>query len=69
MKNFSRRVLRIIAFLVVPLIASATAPMLSACGGGAGNCCKVCSEGEACGDSCIAKNETCTKGAGCACNG
>jgi hypothetical protein len=67
MKSFSRRVLRIIAFLVVPLIASATAPMLSACGAGA--FCKVCSEGKACGDTCIAKNETCTKGTGCACNG
>ena len=32
------------------------------------NCCKVCSTGKACGDTCIAKNLTCHKGAGCACN-
>jgi hypothetical protein len=33
------------------------------------SCCKVCKTGKACGDSCIAKSDTCTKGAGCACNG
>ncbi len=32
-------------------------------------CCKVCTTGKACGDSCIAKNLTCHKGPGCACNG
>lgn len=32
-------------------------------------CCKVCKKGKACGDSCIAKSKTCTKGPGCACNG
>jgi|GEM_PF-2912658 len=33
------------------------------------NCCKVCRKGQACGDSCIARNETCHKGPGCACQG
>lgn len=32
-------------------------------------CCKICSKGKACGDSCIARNKTCRKGPGCACNG
>lgn len=32
-------------------------------------CCKICRKGKACGDSCIARNKTCRKGAGCACNG
>ncbi|RUO18717.1 hypothetical protein [Aliidiomarina haloalkalitolerans] len=32
-------------------------------------CCKVCTKGKACGDSCIARNKTCHKGRGCACNG
>ena len=32
-------------------------------------CCKVCSKGKACGNSCIAKDRKCTKGKGCACNG
>jgi len=32
-------------------------------------CCKICKKGKACGDSCIAKSKTCTKGPGCACDG
>jgi hypothetical protein len=32
-------------------------------------CCKVCKKGKACGDSCIARNKTCHKGRGCACDG
>jgi hypothetical protein len=31
-------------------------------------CCKVCTTGKACGDSCIAANKNCNKGPGCACN-
>lgn len=34
----------------------------------AGLCCKTCRKGKACGDSCIARNETCRKPPGCACN-
>ena len=32
-------------------------------------CCKICSKGKACGNSCIARWKTCHKGKGCACNG
>ena len=32
-------------------------------------CCKVCSKGKACGNSCIARWKICHKGKGCACNG
>lgn len=32
-------------------------------------CCKICTKGKACGNSCIAKSKTCHKGKGCACNG
>jgi hypothetical protein len=32
-------------------------------------CCKVCSAGKPCGDSCISKNYNCTKPPGCACQG
>lgn len=32
-------------------------------------CCKVCRKGKACGDSCIAKDKTCHKSPGCACDG
>lgn len=31
-------------------------------------CCKHCSKGKACGDSCIARDKTCHQGAGCACD-
>ncbi len=29
-------------------------------------CCKMCSKGKACGDSCIARDKVCHKGKGCA---
>ncbi|HSC87553.1 MAG TPA: hypothetical protein VLC09_09800 [Polyangiaceae bacterium] len=32
-------------------------------------CCKVCSAGKACGDSCISRQKTCHKAPGCACDG
>ncbi len=32
-------------------------------------CCKVCSTGKACGDSCISRSYTCHKAPGCACDG
>lgn len=32
-------------------------------------CCKVCKAGKACGDSCIAREKTCHKSKGCACDG
>lgn len=31
-------------------------------------CCKICSKGKACGDTCIRRDYTCHKGRGCACN-
>jgi hypothetical protein len=38
------------------------------CGGLGGGCCKMCDQGQACGDTCIAAGASCTKGSGCACN-
>lgn len=32
-------------------------------------CCKICTTGKACGDSCISRSYTCHKGPGCACDG
>ena len=32
-----------------------------------GTCCKECVDSKPCGDSCIARNQTCRQGAGCAC--
>jgi hypothetical protein len=31
-------------------------------------CCKVCSKGQACGNSCISRRFQCHKGRGCACD-
>lgn len=31
-------------------------------------CCKICTTGKACGDSCISRSYTCHKGPGCACD-
>ena len=31
-------------------------------------CCKVCTKGKACGNTCISASYTCHKGRGCACN-
>jgi len=31
-------------------------------------CCKYCSKGKACGDSCISRSYTCHKAPGCACD-
>jgi len=33
------------------------------------SCCRVCSAGKACGNSCISRSKTCHQGAGCACQG
>lgn len=32
-------------------------------------CCKVCSVGKACGNTCISREKTCHVGQGCACDG
>ena len=31
-------------------------------------CCKICSRGRACGNTCISASKNCHKGRGCACN-
>lgn len=32
-------------------------------------CCKICSKGKACGNTCIAREKACHVGPGCACDG
>lgn len=32
-------------------------------------CCKICTVGKACGNTCISKDKICHVGPGCACNG
>lgn len=66
-----RRVLRATAsWGVLGLLLSASVPAIQGCGGGGSDsgCCKTCTEGKACGDSCIAVNLTCNSPSGCACN-
>lgn len=66
------RLLRVLR--IVPLVLLTTAaPLTTACKDSTSpdgsKCCKVCRQGKACGDSCISTSDTCTKSAGCACNG
>jgi hypothetical protein len=32
-------------------------------------CCKICRQGKACGDTCISRDKVCHVGPGCACDG
>lgn len=32
-------------------------------------CCKICTKGKACGDTCISQDKICHVGPGCACDG
>ncbi len=50
------------------LLVTGPAAMIDPCAA-TGACCKVCTKGKACGDSCIAKHLNCHKPRGCACNG
>lgn len=43
--------------------------LLTGCSETDSDCCKVCTTGKACGDTCIPKSSNCNVGAGCACNG
>lgn len=62
-------VTRALALAIGVLTSTASVPLLQGCGGGGGDkCCKVCDQGKACGDTCIAENLTCTAPVGCACN-
>jgi hypothetical protein len=38
-------------------------------GGNTGRCCKICTKGKACGNTCISRSYTCHVGPGCACDG
>src|SRR5204863_437811 len=53
--------------LALPLLALSASTQLSACTDSTApnGCCKICKTGKACGDSCIAKSDTCNKGVVC----
>lgn len=62
-----RSMLLAIALATTTVVGSA-APLCAA-GAEGYTCCKRCSAGKPCGDSCIAKTSKCTKPKGCACQG
>lgn len=43
-------------------------PQVAWAAGASRACCKVCSTGKACGNTCIARWKTCRVGPGCACD-
>lgn len=67
-----KRIGRLASVAAASLLLGSAAPMLAGCDekpAGGGSCCRVCRTGKACGDTCIARNETCRTSGGCACNG
>lgn len=54
--------------LAFALLSIAGAGAVTGCANTSG-CCKVCSTGKACGDTCISRAYECHVGAGCACDG
>jgi len=60
----------LLAAAALALGPSALSPCAEAAAlGVAARCCKTCSAGKACGNSCIAAWKTCHQPKGCACNG
>lgn len=53
----------------VPTVAPAPAPTVAPVQPPTRSCCRVCTTGKACGDSCIARDRNCNQPTGCACNG
>ncbi|MFL6846232.1 MAG: hypothetical protein ACJ8ER_15285 [Allosphingosinicella sp.] len=64
--------MRALAFLLLGATLALGPASAGPCLGGAaaaqGYCCRHCSTGKACGNSCIARWKTCHKGKGCACD-
>ncbi|MGN6103722.1 MAG: hypothetical protein ACTHU0_01330 [Kofleriaceae bacterium] len=55
--------------LVIAIVALLATGCEDGCKRTMGQCCKVCKSSKACGDSCIASGQSCSKSGGCACNG
>ena len=59
---------------IIALLGFATAPSLAleptteAVDVAPRECCKICTAGKACGDSCISRDKDCHKPRGCACD-
>lgn len=59
--------------VTIPIQAAHAGTSLKALGpaspAASGYCCKVCSVGKACANTCISREKTCHVGQGCACDG
>lgn len=64
-RRMSARVL-CVALLLLPSMMFGTTECVTA--KPASGCCKICTKGKACGNTCIARWKTCHVGPGCACN-
>lgn len=66
-----RSVGSLLAMVLAALVLAAGGPIGCAptTGGSGGSCCRYCSTGKPCGDSCIRRSYTCHEGPGCACYG
>lgn len=60
---------RLAMVLILAGLSLSVSASVSGCDDGTGPCCRVCREGKACGDTCISRDATCTRGPGCACDG
>jgi hypothetical protein len=61
--------MRTLALLALAATLVSGPSAVETCAAAGWACCRVCSTGKACGNSCIARWKTCHKGKGCACNG
>jgi len=60
MKRFTLPIVILLIFVLSSCVPNTTSTTRT--------CCKRCTTGKPCGDSCIARNKTCRVGAGCACS-
>lgn len=68
--GYSWRIRRLLLLTATVLPLAFATGSAAGCGDDVtGPCCKVCTTGKACGDSCISRDKTCQVGSGCACNG
>ncbi len=66
-----RRRIRFVLPFAACLALGASVPNLSGCSDSptGSSCCRVCSTGKPCGDSCIDRDKACNTTGGCACAG
>jgi hypothetical protein len=61
--------MRTLALLVAAATLTIGPATFDGCAVQGRGCCRICTTGKACGNSCIARWKTCHKGKGCACDG